>query len=344
VRLALLLKASSNRVYGAVAPQLGWGELLVLDRHALGSIVEAVDIASLGGVDYLVVDVGDTVLDARLLALLSNLSSLHALFAVEGEVLRPLALSPRRCVDEDIVTIQRYAGKTNEAFTHLLVNLALAVGGAFERLLDGDRVRLLDPACGRGTTLNRAMVYGADALGLELDGRDVEAYGTFLLTWLQDKRLKHTVERATLRKGRPAPAHRLTVRYGRGKDREAHRVVDVVHDDTVRIRDHVPARSVDAIACDLPYGVQHGSRPATGALDRRPEQLLADALPAWCDVLRPGGGMALGWNTHTLRRPALLEQLVAAGLEVLDVPDGVTFAHRVDRAIVRDVVLARRPR
>ena len=32
-------------------------------------------------------------------------------------------------LDDDLVTIQRYAGRTNEAFTHLLVNLALSAGG-----------------------------------------------------------------------------------------------------------------------------------------------------------------------------------------------------------------------
>src|SRR6185295_13713680 len=107
----------------------------------------------------------------------------------------------------------------NEAFTHLLVNLALAAGaGAFDRVLAGEPVRLLDPVCGRGTTLNRAVVYGLHAVGVEHDKRDVEAYEAFLLGWLQDKRLKHQVERARLRKGRTTPGSRCTVTYGAGKD------------------------------------------------------------------------------------------------------------------------------
>jgi SAM-dependent methyltransferase len=343
VRLALLLKANANRVYGGAVAELATAELAVLDREALGSVIRETERVELGGVEYLIADTAGTALDPAALEVLSNLSSLHAAFAMGDDGrLDPLPLRLRRCQDEDVVSIQRYAGKTNEAFTHLLVNVALAVAGALPRLLAGDRVRILDPACGRGTTLNRAIVYGADAVGVEHDARDVEAYETFLLTWLKDKRLKHTVERARLRKGRPAPAERLTVSYGASRDRSEHRLVDVVRDDTIRLRDHVRARSVDALVCDLPYGVQHGSTGGAGDLRRGPEHLLAAALPGWRDVLRPGGGVALAWNSKTLGRQALVDLLAAADLEVVPGLGDVSFEHRVDRAITRDVVLARR--
>lgn len=342
MRLAALLKANANRVYGEAALDLARAELAVLDRTLLGAAIDQTEVAELGGVRYLLADVS-VALDATQLSVLANLSSLHALFAVEGDLLRPLPITPLRRQDDDIVSIQRYVGKTNEAFTHLLVNAALAVAGdAFPRLLRGEPVRILDPACGRGTTLNRAVVYGADAIGIELDKRDLDAYGTFLLTWLKDKRLKHSVERATLRKGRPSPAHRASVSYGTGRERRDRRLVEVIHDDTVRTHDHVRERSIDALVCDLPYGVQHGSRGGD-ALARSPEQLLTGALPAWRAVLRPGGGVALAWNTRTMHRAALVEQLRDGGLEPIEGLDDVSFVHRVDRSITRDVVLARRP-
>jgi tRNA G10 N-methylase Trm11 len=256
-----------------------------------------------------------------------------------------VAIAPRRCQDDDVVTIQRYVGKTNEALTHLLVNLALAAGGsAFERLLAGEPVRLLDPACGRGTSLNRAIVYGMDAVGVDHDERDIEAYEAFLLGWLKDKRLKHEVARARLRKGRATPARRCTITYGAGKDRSAHRVVELVQDDTVATRTHLGARTADLLVCDLPYGVQHGSTPPAGSLDRSPEQLLEAALPVWHDLLRPGGGVALAWNLRTLARARLVAAVGAAGLELVTPPDDERFAHRVDRSIQRDVLVARRPR
>lgn len=342
--LALLLKASANRVYGDVALDLAAAELRVLDRHVLGGVVASAERTELAGVEYLLVEGDEALRSPDRLAVLANLSGLHAAFEVEGELLRPLEARPLRRQPEDVTTIQRYVGKTNEAFTHLLVNLALAVApDGFGRALSGARVRLLDPACGRGTSLNRGVVYGLDGFGIEHDQRDVDAYEAFFVGWCKDHRLKHQAERATLRKGRDRPAHRWTVAYGAGKDRAEHRVVDVVHDDTARLRDHLGARSVDLLVCDLPYGVQHGASPAPGALQRSPSDLLEVALPVWREVLRPGAGVALAWNLRTLPRAELVGRLADAGLELCTDPDDAGFAHRVDRSIQRDVVVARRP-
>jgi SAM-dependent methyltransferase len=338
-RYALLLRASANRVFGESAFELAAGELELLCGRALGAVADRTRIA---GVDYLTVDVAEPI-GAGDLEVVANLSGLHAMFEVDGERFRPVECYARRLLDEDLVTIQRYAGKTNEAFTHLLVNLALASGDrAVERWLAGDRLRLLDPVCGRGTTLNRAALHGIDALGIEVDQRDVAAYDTFLTTWLQDKRLKHTVERATLRKGRATSAHRFTVTYGPSRDRSAHRIIDVVHDDSRCARDHHKARSVDLLVGDLPYGVQHGSTAGGGERSRGPETFLEEALPVWRDVLRPGAGIALAWNRRTLPRPRLVELAAGAGLVVADAGDD-RFVHRVDRSITRDVLVGRRP-
>lgn len=338
---ALLPKASANRVYGSSALDLAAAELAILDDAAIGAGLLDLRRAVLGGVDYVLVDTPEP-LTAGQLAVLSNLSSLHAAFELDGDRLRPLPLTPVGVVDEDITTIQRYSGKTNEAFTHLLVNVALAASGRFADVVAGERVRLLDPACGRGTTLNRAAVYGMDACGIELDQRDVEAYTTFLLTWMKDKRFKHHLDQARLRKGRDRPAHRITVTYGATKDRASHRVIDVIHDDTVDARAHLRPRSFDLLVCDLPYGVQHGAQ-SSGALARGPGELLDEALPVWFDLLRPGAGVALAWNRKTLPRPALTDRLVAVGFSLHAIGEADELLHRVDRAILRDVVVARRP-
>jgi hypothetical protein len=340
---ALLLRASANRVYGEASFALARAELEALDRTQLGGVVTATRREPIAGVDYLLVDTVEP-FNADQLAVVANLSSLHALFEVEGALLRPCPVAPLARMDDDIVTIQRYAGKTNEAFTHLLVNVALAESGdAFGRLLVGERVRLLDPACGRGTSLNRAVVYGMDATGIELDQRDVEAYTQFILTWMKDKRLKHQLEQAKLRKGRDTPAHRITVTYGRGKDRSSHRVVDIIHDDTLGARTHLKARSIDVLVCDLPYGVQHGSQLDSGRLERGPANLLRDALPVWFDLMVPGAAMALAWNRNTLPRATLEELVTAAGFELRAAAGDESFVHRVDRSILRDVLVAARP-
>jgi SAM-dependent methyltransferase len=339
-RYALLLRASGNRVYGEAAPALATAELGVLGRHAVEAT--SIDRASIAGVDYLVLEV-EAGLDDDATAVLATLSGLHAAYAIDDDGrFRPVPLHPRRYLDEDIVTIQRYPGKTNEAFAHLLVNVGLAAGDTtLRRWLEGERLRLLDPVCGRGSTLNRAALLGIDAYGIEVDRREVAAYETFLTTWLKDKRLKHAVARATMRKGRPVPAHRLTITYGASKDRATHRTIEVVTDDSRSARDHHKARSVDLLVGDLPYGVQHGAREGD-ARSRGPETFLADALPVWRDVLRPGGGLALAFNRRTLRRADLVDLAASAGLDVSGAGDD-GFVHRVDRSITRDVLVGRRP-
>lgn len=339
-RHLLLLRAGGNRVFGASAAALAQAELEVLARRSLGVAVSSATPVAVGGVEYLQVET-DRPLAGVDLDVVSNLSSLHALFEVHGDLLRPLPLAPRRLADEDLTTIQRYVGKTNEAFTHLLVNLALAATeDGFRRLLDDAPLVLLDPVCGRGATLHRAVLYGIDAHGVEIDHRAVEAWDTFFVTWLKDKRLKHRVERATLRKGRPVPVHRVAVTYGE-KGAERHRRVEVVHDDTLGAGDHLRPRSVDLLACDLPYGVQHGA-DAGGDRARGPGDLLERALPVWFDLLRPGAGVAMAWNRHTLSRARLEALVVGTGL-VLDEVGSDAFRHRVDRSIDRDVVVAHRP-
>jgi hypothetical protein len=332
----LLPKASANRVYGAVAVPMAAAELSFVDR-ALWGLAERVEPARVGGVDYVAFDAARPLRDDEV-AVLSNLAGLHALFRREGEFLAPVTVAPYRVADEDITTIQRYPGKTNEQFTHLLVNVTLAAAGdAFARLLAGKPVRLLDPVCGRGTSLNRAVAYGMDAVGIDTDRRDLEAYHQFFTTWLKDKRVPHKATGATLRRGREHAARTFTITYGPDRKAPSHRV-EVVNDDTVNAADHVKARSVDVLVADLPYGVQHESR--AGLVARRPEQLLAAALPVWRALLRAGGAMGLAWNARTLPRPRLVELVAEAGLQVMGDADDEAFAHRVDRVITRDLVVA----
>jgi hypothetical protein len=85
--------------------------------------------------------------------------------------------------------------------------------------------------------------------------------------------------------------------------------------------------------------VQHGSRSG-GGLHRSALDLLADALPGWVRVLRPGGAVGVAVNTRTSPRDATLRVLAEAGLEPLDTAPYRGFEHRVDQAIVRDIVVA----
>lgn len=343
-RYAILIAPSANRVYSGAAPALVRGELEVLSAHLLEGRLHGISEVIWGGVPYLVVDADG--LTGRDLRCLANLSSLHALFEVHGDLLRPVTVERLDRLDDDLLTILKYPGKTNEQFTRLLVNVTAAALGDADRFLAGG-LRLLDPMCGRGTTLSQAMMYGWDAHGVDVDGRDIEVYGAFVRRWLRTKRLKHRAEDSRVRRHGENLGRRFTVTFAATKEEyRAGRVqtVEAVNADTRRAADVYPGGGFDLIVTDAPYGVQHGATGGAAGLARRPTELLGEAVPVWARLLRARGAMGISWNTQTTRREELEEIVRAAGLEPLSWPAGVSFEHRVDQAIDRDLMVARRRR
>ncbi|MPZ29250.1 MAG: SAM-dependent methyltransferase [Micromonosporaceae bacterium] len=340
---ALLVAPSSNRVYAGEAPRLTGAELTVFGDTVLGAGLREVAPTELGGVPY-VGFATESPLSPRDVAYLSNLSSGYALFAREGpELLRPLRLRPLARYDDDLVTIPKYQGKTNEQFTRLLLNVTVLASTRAAQMLDR-RLVVLDPLCGRGTTLNQALMYGYDAIGVEGDERQVEAYATFLRTWLRRKRLKHSVELNPVRQHRQRVASRLDATLA--PSQQAHRDGDiqrvtVLHTDTVRSRELLRAGCCDVIVTDAPYGIAHRSRSGgQPAGERSPLDLLAAAVPVWEQLLRRGGALGVAFNTHVAGRDEVAELLAGAGLAVVTDPAYRGFGHWVDQGITRDLLVA----
>ncbi|SFJ78550.1 TRM11 family methyltransferase [Cellulomonas sp. KH9] len=345
---AILVQPSANRVYSRNAARLTRNELLALDEllldgrlRALGGPVER----TMGGVPYLVVPVADP--EPEDLRVLANLSSLFALFELRDDgALVPLDVERLDRYDDDLLTILKYVGKTNEQLTRLLLNLTAAAATTREELL-GSRLRVLDPMCGRGTTLNQALMYGWDAYGVDVDRRDVEAYTAFATRWLQDKRLKHRSASTRLRIAGKTLGRRTTFTLAADKDlfRAGDvQTLEITQGDTLDVDRTYRAGFFDVVVADAPYGIQHGSVTGPRTPSRAPGELLADALPGWVTVLRRGGALGLSWNTKVLPRRDLVAMLVDAGLEPLDGEPFLDLSHRVDQAIERDVVVARKPR
>jgi tRNA G10 N-methylase Trm11 len=203
-------------------------------------------------------------------------------------------------------------------------------------------LRVLDPLCGRGTTLNQALMYGFDAAGIDRDQKDFEAYSAYLSTYLKRKRIKHKIEAAPVRRNRQVVARRLHATLA--ADREDYKAgetqeLEVISADTTKAREFFRPASFDVLVADAPYGIQHGSRTSAG-LVRSPLDLLAVAAPVWVELLRPGGAIGIAWNTLVAKREEAAAVLAGAGLEPLEAEG---FRHRVDQSIVRDVIVARRP-
>jgi SAM-dependent methyltransferase len=337
-----LVLPSHNRVYSQAAAELAAAELGVFGERALGGRVRDIARTELGGVPYVTFSADQ--LSDHDLRLLSNLSSLYALFAIEEGRLTPLPKQPLDLFGSELLTIQRYPGKTNEDFTKLLLNVTALATDAPQDLVEG-RPRVLDPMCGRGTTLNQAVMYGWDASGVDIDGKDFDAYALFFRTWLKHSRLKHQADQGTVRRDKAVLGRRLQVSLGASKERyKAGETIEltVVNADTLRSGDFFRPGSFDLVVTDAPYGVQHGSRQ--GGLSRSPVELLEVAVPVWARLLRPGGAIGISWNTHVARRDRLAEILSGNGFEVQDSDPYLGFEHRVDQAIIRDLIVARKVR
>jgi hypothetical protein len=336
-RYALLILPSANRVYADAAVALTRAEVELFGRSVLDTPVGEIESTVIGGVPYVTFTAAE--LDDRAVAMLSNLSSAYALYEVQSGLLRPIELTPLDTFDDDLITIQKYPGKTNEQFTKLLLNATLLASAFAPRWLDR-RFSVIDPLCGRGTTLNQALMYGFDAAGIDRDQKDFEAYATFIQTWLKRKRLKHHAESGPVRRERRVVARRLQVTLAATKERykagETQRL-DVVNADTTKALEFFRPGTFDLVVADAPYGVQHGSRVAGQELSRRPLELVEEAAPVWAGLLRRGGALGLAWNTHVAKRADLAAAFTAAGLTLRD---GPSFAHRVDQSIVRDIIVA----
>ncbi|GIF18506.1 hypothetical protein Ate02nite_12360 [Paractinoplanes tereljensis] len=337
-RYALLLAPYANRVYADQAARLSLAELAAF-KPVLSSDISDIGVEKLGGVEYL----GFTgSLSPQDISYLSNLSAAYALFErVEDDLLRPLELTPLAQYDSDLITIPKYAGKTNEQFTKLVLNLTLLASRSAGRMLDGG-LTVLDPLCGRGTTLNQALMYGYDGIGIELDGKDVEAYKLFLQTYLKRKRLKHSAELVPVRRQGRRAARRLEVSLAASKDDHkagAVQKITVIQADTTQLDGLLRGGVADVLVTDLPYGVAHGSYDDAGGITRSPLDLLERAVPTWLPLLRPGAALGLSWNLKVARRELAEDILVANGLEIVE---NEPLAHRVDQGIERDVIIARK--
>lgn len=300
---------------------------------------------TIAGVDYLALDGPDW--DEDRLAVISGQSTTLALYQLAGDaeqtLLRPLELPQVDLLDDDLVTIPKFPGKTNEQFTRLLVNVTLA---AMTRQTEpGQPLSILDPLAGRGTTLEVAWMLGHHGYGVEADTKAVEAMAAYLKTWLRRKRLKHTAAMSPVRREGKALGKRFDAEL-RLPGRPAQNL-GVFTGDTRTSAELWGKKTFDAIITDAPYGVVHGSstdvRGVSGRRDRSPAGLLGESVGIWAGQLRPGGALGLSWNTHGLTREGLAELFTASGLQVQSGGPWERFGHRVDSSIQRDLMVGVKP-
>lgn len=332
-RYLMLRTPSANRVYAGESGPLTAAELEITAPFASG--ISAVEIA---GVSYLGFEAA-TLPDAHLGAV-ARQSACFALFEEAGDLLRPVALPRAFALDDDLITIPKYQGKTNEQFTQLLLGVTLA---AVTREPTGPR-QILDPLAGRGTTLSTALMFGHDAYGVEGDTKSFEQMASFYKTYLRRNRIRHTADVTPVRRDGKAVGRRFDATI----TTDDHQMkLTAFTGDTRQSADLFGKKKFDAIVTDAPYGVAHGAttdvRGVSGKRDRSPAGLLREAIPVWAGQLMHGGALGLSWNTFGLSREDLAGYLTDAGLTVQTGGAWDGFAHRVDSSIKRDLIVAVKP-
>ncbi|MCL2058713.1 MAG: hypothetical protein FWH01_06590 [Oscillospiraceae bacterium] len=346
VDYVILINPGHNRVYYKSAPALAVSELSLVASLGISARLLKVGKRTIEGVEYLAITVGSR-LTLSDVAVLSNLSFVFALYEIVEinytEYLKPRWVARETFVDESLSAILKYTGKTNELFTRMMINVAFC---SLENAQASQPVKLLDPVAGKGTTLFEGLVRGFDVYGVEVGGdAAAEAY-RYLRKFLETEKRKHKTDIHKISgPNKSFMSTRYSIDIAGANDVSADgyaRRFEIITGNSVHAGTYFKKGFFDIIVGDLPYGVQHGNvtNQKQSSQTRNPSELLEACLPAWVGALRPGGAVVLAWNTHVLPRPGMEQLISGAGLRVLSGPAYEKFAHRVDQAIMRDIVVA----
>ena len=331
---AFLLWPHANTRYVASLRKLAFAELNCM-LHAC-NVSAQITWRDLGGAPWLCVSTDS--LSPAALQLISGHSSIYMGAVLENGLLRPLDYMLPDYLPQDMAEILKYKGKTNAAFTGLMLNCALC---ASEFIHVNEPLTIMDPMCGKATSLFCAISRGYHAIGVEMDGKDVQEVLGFVSRYLQLHRIKHKATNGslTLPGGKSAPytAWQLsdTAEHYQAGDI---RTLKLIHGDTLFCSAMQKANTVHLMIADLPYGVQHAPRENQRTGDFLP--LLRKALPGWHKIMKAGGAIALSFNTHTIKKSDLYNELHNAGFIVRNESPFDDFDHWVEQAVQRDIAIA----
>lgn len=251
---------------------------------------------------------------------LLKLSFVQGLYSVEDELLRPLDISPDFRLHEDFVFGSKFKGKTNERLTQMLINLGLATIGKDST----EGVSVLDPMCGRATTLLWAMRYGIKARGIEQDAKALEDIQRNLKKWTKLHRQKHKISDGFI--GASKKSGNKFIEFNADDSN-----MRVVIGDSRQADQIFKKEKFDLIVSDLPYGIQH----TTVNKSRDPISVIEQSISAWKSCLKQKGVIVLAFNSNNPKREALIQLFEQEGFDALP----FSAPHRMSESIVRDILI-----
>ncbi len=281
---------------------------------------EAILHRPIGAMDFFDIKAGED-----LLSVLTSLSFVQGVFERQDGRLTPLDKRPAFNLHEDFVFGAKFRGKTNETLTQLLINIGLMCID-YRSIAD---VKLLDPMCGRATTLFWAMRYGIKSKGIEQDPRALADVRQMIKKWCKVHRQKHQLTEGFV--GAKAKKKEIGKFLEFSAENTSMRLINGDTSDACQLLND---EKFQLIISDLPYGIQHHTTHKT----RNPLAILKAAASEWSHSLKPGGAMVLAFNRYLPKREDLIDVFTTQGLQLLD----FSAPHRMSESIVRDVVVLKK--
>ncbi len=339
-KYVIMLGLGHNRVYYDASELMAEAELkLALNNCNID--YNNIKIEQIGGVDYITFFTSIT-LTATHLEILSRLSFLYAIFKVQDQnLLLPQEKIAFEYFDSKITSLLKYSGKTNEIFTKLMINVAVLTRGYKKN----ERLSLLDPVAGKGTTLYQGLVNGYNVCGIEIMSKFVKETNLFIKKFLTKEKIKHNSRTQKLYKDKHNNTANVTY-YECARSKEEYTNsplrIQIICGDTTISNKYLKKDSFDIIVGDLPYGIGHGSHTdnTQKSLTRNPTELLHKSLDSWHNLMKKDAVMVLAWNTYLVPRIKMLELLQSHNFVPKTGNIYDQFEHRVDNSILRDIIVA----
>lgn len=336
MRYAMLIKPNANVRYHQSLQKLALIELeCQLEAWDINAIPEITNIQDEPFLTFETENMTEAAWSA-----ISRHSSVCFTAEIQGETLLPLMRNHSTYLSDDLSQVLKYKGKTNSDFTLMMLHCAKAAS-AFAA--ETRPLYVLDPLCGKGTTLFCALQEGHHAIGVELDTKAVTESDVYFSRYLKFHHWKHKREMLshTLVKGKSVKVISYTIAKSADEMKQGDtRSLSLINGDASKLDQLVKKERAELIISDLPYGVQHAPKEGKGVSSL--QKLVNDLAPVIEKSLKRGGAVALSFNSYTLSRKHVAQALADAGLEVMENRPYNDFSHWVEQAVERDVVIARK--
>lgn len=270
---------------------------------------------------------------------ISELSFFLGIFEEKNTYLKAIDLKENCFINKNISSILKYSGKTNEVFTKMMLNIA-------ENLIDEkENLNLIDPICGKGTTLFEGLVKGHNCYGIEISPKVVEESAVFLRKFLENEKLKFSLNKEKFSgENKSFKAEKYIFKINKNKENKEYKNFEIVACNTVYADKIFKKNFFDIVIGDLPYGVKHSNitNEKQSSITRSPKELLEKNLNVWKNIMKDNGILALSWNTYLLKRIEFEKILEQKGFEIIKEENLLNLEHRVDQAINRDIIFAKK--